>query len=122
MRIAAVCLVAALALAPAALAAPQQDWDDCTASDADVSITGCSRIIALGDEFKNNTAIAYFDRGLAHQHKGEHQDAIADFNQSLKLNPDDPADYRGRGFSFAQTEEYDLAIADYNRTIELKPD
>jgi len=121
MRIAAVCLVAALALAPAALAAPQQDWDDCTASDADVSITGCSRIIALGDEFKNNTAIAYFDRG-AHQHKGEHQDAIADFNQSLKLNPDDPADYRGRGFSFAQTEEYDLAIADYNRTIELKPD
>ena len=91
MRIAAVCLVAALALAPAALADSKQDWDDCTSSDADVSIAGCSRIIELGDESKNNIVIAYFDRGIAHQNKGEHQDAIADFNQSLKLNPNDPA-------------------------------
>ena len=123
MRIAAVCLVAALALAPAALADSKQDWDDCTSSDADVSIVGYSRIIELGDESKNNIVIAYFDRGIAHQNKGEHQDAIADFNQSLKLNPNDPAAvYRSCGFSFAQTEEYDLAIDDYNQTIKLKPD
>lgn len=86
MRIAAVCLVA-LALAPAAVADSKQDWDDCTSSDPDVSIAGCSRIIERGGESKNNIAIVYFDRGIAHQNKGEHQDAIADFNQSLKLNP-----------------------------------
>jgi Flp pilus assembly protein TadD len=120
MRIAAVSLVAASVLAPAALAAPKQDWDDCTSSDADVSIAGCGRSIALGDESKANTAIAYMDRGIAHQNKGEHQGAIADFNRSLKLNPNDPAVYPSRGYSFAQTEEYDLAIDDYNQTIALK--
>jgi tetratricopeptide (TPR) repeat protein len=122
MRIAAVCLVAALTLAPSALADSKQDWNDCTSSDADVSIAGCSRIIAANAESKTNIAIAYMDRGIAHQNKGEHQDAIADFNQSLKLNPNDPAVYRSRGFSFAQTQEYDLAIDDYNQTIKLKPD
>ena len=121
MRIAAVCLVAVLAFAPRALA-DSKDWDDCISSDPDVSIAACSKIIARGDESKTNIALAYYDRGIAHQNKDEHQDAIADFNQSLKLNPNGPAVYRSRGFSFSQTEEYDLAIDDYNQTIKLKPD
>ena len=87
MRIAAVCLLAAFAFAPAAHAGSAQDWADCTSSDPDVSLAGCSKIIGRGEESKSSIAIAYYDRGLAHQNKGKHQDAIADFNQSLRLNP-----------------------------------
>ncbi len=122
MRIVAVCLVASFAFAQAALAESKKDWDDCVSSDADRSIAGCSKLISRAQDTKTNLAIAYYNRGIAHQNKGEHQDAIADFNQSLKLNPSDPATYSGRGYSYAQTGEYDLAIDDYNQTVKLKPD
>ena len=122
MRIAAVCLVAALASSPAALADSKQDWDDCTSSDADVSLAGCSNIIGRAKDTKNNLAIAYFNRGIAYQNKGDHAKAIAESSQSIKLNASDPAAYRNRGYSYAQTGEYDLAIEDYNQTIRLKRD
>ena len=122
MRVVAVCLVASFAFAQAAFAESKKDWDDCVSSDADRSIAACSKIISRAKDTKNNLAIAYFNRGVGHQNKGEHQDAIADFTQSLKLNASDPATYRNRGFSYAQTAEYDLALDDYNQTIKLKPD
>ena len=122
MRVAFVCLVAGLVLSQAALAESKKDWDDCVSSDADRSIAGCTKLIDRAKDTKNNLAIAYFNRGVGHQNKREYAEAIADFNQSIKLNASDPAAYRNRGFSYAQTGEYDLAIDDYNQTIKLKPD
>ena len=122
MRAAALCFVAALVLSQAASAESKQDWDDCTSSDADVSLAGCSNIIGRAKDTKNNLAIAYFNRGIAYQNKGDHAKAIAEFNQSIKLNASDPAAYRNRGYSYAQTGEFDRAIDDYNQTIKLKPD
>ena len=120
MRAAALGFVAALV--QAASAESKQDWDDCTSSDADVSLAGCSNIIGRAKDTKNNLAIAYFNRGIAYQNKGDHAKAIAEFNQSIKLNASDPAAYRNRGYSYAQTGEFDRAIDDYNQTIKLKPD
>ena len=91
---------AALVLSQAASAESKQDWDDCTSSDADVSLAGCSKIIGRAKDTKNNLAIAYFNRGIAYQNKGDHAKAIAEFNQSIKLNASDPAAYRNRGYSY----------------------
>jgi tetratricopeptide (TPR) repeat protein len=101
---------------------PNPRRDDCISSDAAVSLDGCSKIIARGIDTKNNLAIAYFNRGIAYQNKGDHAKAIAEFNQSIRLNASDPAAYRNRGYSYAQTGEFDLAIDDYNQIIKLKPD
>lgn len=122
MRVGALCFVVAVVLSQAALAESKKDWDDCISSDADVSLAGCSKIIGRAKDTKNNLAIAYYNRGIAYQNKGEHAKAIAEFNQSIKLNASDPASYRNRGYSYAQTGEYDLAIDDYGQTIKLKPD
>ena len=108
--------VAALVLSQAASAESKQDWDDCTSSDADVSLAGCSNIIGRAKDTKNNLAIAYFNRGIAYQNKGDHAKAIAEFNQSIKLNASGPAAYRNRGYSYAQTGEFDLA-----RTTTIRP-
>ena len=44
--------------------------------DADVSLAGCSKIIGRAKDSKNNLAIAYFNRGIAYQNKGDHAKAI----------------------------------------------
>ena len=81
-----------------------------------------ARSSAAAIDTKNNLAIAYYNRGIAYQNKRDHAKAIAEFNQSIRLNASDPAAYRNRGYSYAQTGEFDLAIDDYNQTIKLKPD
>ena len=82
MRAAALGFVAALV--QAASAESKQDWDDCTSSDADVSLAGCSKIIGRAKDTKNNLAIAYFNRGIAYQNKGDHDIAVA---ASRSLSP-----------------------------------
>ena len=47
--------------------------------------------------------------------------AIADFDQSIKLNPNDPLVYNNRGFAYRNKGETDRAIADYQQAIKLNP-
>ena len=122
MRTAAAFFLASLFLVPLpALADSDKDWDDCASDDADRMIAACDRIIAEGNERKVNFAIAYYNRGLGYQKKGDHAKAIADFTRSIKINASDPKTFRARGSSYADISEYDLAIADYTETIGLDP-
>jgi len=122
MRTAAAFFLASLFLVPLpALADSDKDWDDCASDDADRMIAACDRIIAEGNERKVNFAIAYYNRGLGYQKKGDHAKAIADFTRSIKINASDPQTCRARGSSYADISEYDLAIADYTETIRLDP-
>ena len=120
MRAAIFC-VSLCALASVALADQTKDWDDCASDQPDRSFTGCNAIIAHGKDTKVNLAIAYYNRGNDYQAKGEHDKAIADYTESIKLDPQASA-YNNRGFSYSRTGKLDLAIADYDQTLKLKPD
>ena len=112
----------ALALvAPAALAQTPQQRDWCygpTATD-DQTIDGCTAVIQSGRETSANQALAYDDRGFAYENKGLNDQAIADENQSLVLNPNSANAYNNRGIAYDNKGLYDLAIADYNRSLAL---
>jgi len=47
--------------------------------------------------------------------------AIADFNQAMRLDPNNPVNYYERGSVYSMKSEYDNAIADYNQAIKLNP-
>jgi len=47
--------------------------------------------------------------------------AIADFNQALKLDPNDAIAYNERGLAYYHNKDYDRAIADFNQAIKLNP-
>ena len=115
----------ALALAaPAAWAQTQQQHDWCyspTATD-DQTIDGCTGLIEAGHETATNQAAAYDNRAYAYRNKGLPDQAIADENQALALNPNDANGYNIRGNAYDDKGLYDQAIADYNRTIALQPD
>jgi tetratricopeptide (TPR) repeat protein len=120
MRTVVILLLSAFALSSPALAESPKDWADCASNEPDRSIAGCDKIIARAKDTKANLAIAYSNRGNDYQSKGEHDKAIADYTQSIKLNPAEPGPRRNRGWSHGQKHEFDLALDDYNQTLKLK--
>ena len=64
----------------------------------------------------------YIKRGNAYSYIGEHDKAIADYDQAIKLKPNYAKAYYHRGNAYRDKIEFDQAIADYTKAIELKPD
>ena len=67
-------------------------------------------------------ARAAFDRGYAAEDKGDHQTAIVEYTDAIRLKPDYPDAFNNRGLAYKNLEQYDKAIADYTEAIRLKPD
>ncbi len=74
-------------------------------------------------------AIAYNNRGVAHDQLGDYDRAVADYREALSLKPEDAMSRRNlrvvlvrRGVALANTGEYQRALADLTRAIELGPD
>ncbi len=64
-------------------------------------------------------AIAYFGRGTAYSAQGDHDRAIADFDEVIRIDPKAAQAFYVRAISWAQKNEVDRAIADCTSAIEL---
>ncbi len=65
---------------------------------------------------------AYIKRGNAYGYIGEHDKAIADYDEAIKLKPHYAKAYYHRGVAYCKKREYDKAIKDYNEVIKREPD
>ncbi len=63
----------------------------------------------------------YIDQGVADLEAGKFDQALGDFNEALKLKPNDPALYDYRGVAYRAKGQDDKAIADFNKAMELDP-
>ena len=79
---------------------------------------GCLGIPSL---LSAEDAVDFINRGNAWQEKGEYDKAIADYNQAIRLKPNNADPYYFRGVVWEKKGEYDNAIADHNRAILLNP-
>ena len=70
-----------------------------------------------------NTLLAeeYFSRGIIAYKNGNTQQALSDFNQTIKINPDDALAYYNRGVVYDDLGNMQQAISDYNQTIKINP-
>ena len=64
----------------------------------------------------------YLDRGNSHSEKGQHDQAIQDYTEAIRLKPDFADAYYNRGLNYYKKGQYDRAIQDYSEGIRLKPD
>ncbi len=64
----------------------------------------------------------YFKAGVAKIKAGKHTDAIADFDEAIRLKPDVADAYYFRGWVKNQLDEIGPGIADLDEAIHLKPD
>lgn len=106
----------------------QQDLELCGKSpDPGKVIDGCTRLIQrgilrsghLGDDI---LPFIFFTRGGAYHDKGQYDQAIGDYNEAIRLKPDDAAAFFHRGYAYSNKGQYDRAIRDYDTAIRLDPD
>ncbi|MBD2121353.1 tetratricopeptide repeat protein [Trichocoleus sp. FACHB-262] len=64
----------------------------------------------------------YFYIGNSHSHKSDYKNAITNYTESLKLEPDYAVTYYNRGIAYAEQGNYTQAMADYNQSLKLRPD
>jgi len=66
-------------------------------------------------------AVAYTERGITYQQKGDFDKALADLTQAIRLDPNNAERYRHRGDVYHNTYHNDRAIADFTQAIKLDP-
>jgi tetratricopeptide (TPR) repeat protein len=105
---------------PPSTAGMSPEWAACVTSPVDQTrIQACTGIIEAGHDSRQNLAVAYFNRGAAFDHEGEHQLAVDDDNVVLRVSPNDQETLTNRGFAYMQMGDYPPALADFNRAIQL---
>jgi Trypsin-like peptidase domain/Tetratricopeptide repeat len=63
----------------------------------------------------------YFHRAVQEATNGNHQGAIADFTEGIRLQPDNSLAYVLRGETYNSLQQYDKAINDFTESIRLNP-
>jgi tetratricopeptide (TPR) repeat protein len=107
------------------LAQTQEDWVHCLAGNLktpDLPIEGCTAIIKTGRQVLDRLATAYNNRGVAYRLKANYGQAIDDFNEALRLEPDYASAFNNRGVAYRNMGDLDRAVADYDQAIRLRPD
>ncbi len=117
----AVVVIAAVVPAEAQLSS---NWRGCTGN-PDIEwqrqITACTALIESGAETRENTGVAYYNRGLAYENLDKYQDAIDDFSKAIALNPDDASSYLYRGIDKTRLGDKAGGDADIETAKRLNP-
>ena len=74
---------------------------------------------SMGDNL--NSAIEYIDRGIIYANNGNIEKAIADFDQALELDRNDPEAYYVRGSAYYDKGDLEQAITDFTHSLRLNP-
>jgi tetratricopeptide (TPR) repeat protein len=121
-RMALLCLLMTFgAIAPSAEAAPADDLSACKSGRGDAAIEACTRAIASGKFKDSEVGAAYNNRALLLTAKGEHDQAIASYNEAVRLIPNDAIILSNRATARYRKGDHDRAIADFDRSLALKP-
>jgi tetratricopeptide (TPR) repeat protein len=116
-------LAGLVAVAGGALAQPSADTERCgTASGTvDETIAACTRAIESKQYTGANLASLLNSRGISWREKGYDEMALADFDEAIRLNPNNAAVLTSRGNLYGDKGDNDKAIADYDAAIKLDP-
>jgi len=74
----------------------------------------------MDQKIKPITAVHLF-KGICCCEKRQWDDAVAEFNTAIKLNPMCAYTYTWRGGSYLSKDQYDKAISDFNKAIKINP-
>lgn len=89
-------------------------------TDFDKALKDFDRIFEIVSE--NLHSYYFAKRGDLFGEMGMHQQAVADYTESIKLDTAIVTTIASRGHEYRLLGKYDLAIADFDRAIELQPE
>ena len=94
-----------------------RDWRDCESSAPDRMIKGCTRIIRSGKESRKNLSLSYMNRGNAYHLKNQYDQAIANYDEAIKVNPRNARAYYNRGLSYIALKDNEHALEALNGAV-----
>ncbi len=101
----------------------QGDIASCAESPkAEAAVAACTRLYEDGGLDARNKAIALGNRGAAYKLMGRYDEAIADFDIAIGLDPKNPQYWCQRGDLRVKKQMYAEAIADYTAALDKVPD
>ena len=100
-----------------------QSWQSCISvtTPPDEKVAACSAVIDAKRETGSKLAAAYCFRGHALTEKRQLDAALADLNESIRLDPASACALTNRGRVYAFKRNLDRAAADYGEVIKLAP-
>jgi tetratricopeptide (TPR) repeat protein len=107
--------------AQAGLAALNGDYVQCQKSDRDPAIAACGRAIASGQFAGTALAPLYNSRGGLLFDQNQFDQAMADLDQAIRLDPKLDLAYLNRGYADRAKMDDQRAIADFSEFIRLAP-
>jgi lipoprotein NlpI len=84
----------------------------------DAAVEGCTKIIEDQKQKPKGRAIAYYNRGNARSAKGDHDGAIGDYDEAIKLDPKNASAFNNRGNAKNDKGESEAAIADFDAAVK----
>jgi tetratricopeptide (TPR) repeat protein len=95
---------------------------DCLqAGNAELSVKGCSEVIASGKWSGPNLVWAYVNRGDGYHQLRQYDRAIADYDEALLLKPGDADALFNRARAYYQLGQYGRALQDYDQSLVQAP-
>lgn len=77
--------------------------------------------LVSGSIYAHDPAKEAMIKGIEFDKKGKYDEAIAEFDKAIELNPNFAEAYKNRGISFYHMEENKCAISDFSKAKELNP-
>ena len=90
--------------------------------DFDKAVDLLKKAAAMDNKYADELSAVYQQRGYAAATDQRYGDAITDYNEALKLTPQQaPRIHEQRAAVEMKIQDYDKALADYSELIKLKP-
>ena len=100
----------------------QGQWAQCAGPvGSDAVLAACTTVIATGREPTDRIAQAYKYRARTWHEKAQYNAAIADFDQAVRLAPNDADALQGRCMTRAVAGQLHQALKDCTQALKLKP-
>jgi tetratricopeptide (TPR) repeat protein len=103
------------------IAAAADDATDCASGDPAKGIPACTRIIERAGEPQEKLGQAYGNRGTTLALQGRYQEALADLDEAVRLNPNDADSFHARGRVHGELGDWDGAIAEFDAALRADP-
>jgi len=98
-----------------------EDYNYKDQNELDPDLQACSRMINSGVFKEKALAAIYRARGNWQQKKGELDAALADYNISINIEPNNVESYDFRADVYQQQGDLDRALEDYNHATRINP-
>ena len=84
-------------------------------------LIGLLALAACGDS-DSDKAAEHYVQGTVYTTAGQWQNAIEEFDESIRLDPEAADAHNNRGAVYAELDQFQKAIGDYDKAIRIEPD